>query len=194
MPMDQLVSQGVIQNNIFAFYLALGGKTGSTVTLGGTESKFHTGDFFYFPVAKSAQVLPYWLISWKGISVGGKTFVSCDFSTGCYMAVNVGTSVIAGPRNLVEPLLAQIGDIAKDCSNFDKLPSLTFSIGGLGTPVTNFTLGPEFYMFRLLDGQGKPECRPGIQGLHANVPFWILGKPFLRKYYTVWDANQSRVG
>merc|ERR1712050_495357 len=62
MPMDQLVKQGKIQHNIFAFYLSSGGKVGSTLTLGGSDSNFHTGDFSYVPVAKAAKLLPYWLV------------------------------------------------------------------------------------------------------------------------------------
>merc|ERR1711971_845173 len=40
MPMDQLVAQKTIEHNIFAYYLASGGKSGSTLTLGGTDSRF----------------------------------------------------------------------------------------------------------------------------------------------------------
>merc|ERR1712151_634036 len=41
MPMDQLIAQGVIKQNVFAFYLASGGKKGSTLTLGGTDDSLH---------------------------------------------------------------------------------------------------------------------------------------------------------
>merc|ERR1711953_1574246 len=71
MPMDQLVKQGKIQHNIFAFYLSSGGKAGSTLTLGGTDRYFYTGDFSYVPVAKAAALLPYWLVSASAIKVGG---------------------------------------------------------------------------------------------------------------------------
>merc|ERR1712217_629897 len=37
MPMDQLVAQGKIQHNVFAFYLQSGGKSGSVLTLGGVD-------------------------------------------------------------------------------------------------------------------------------------------------------------
>merc|ERR1719287_62239 len=61
-PMAQLVQQGKIQHNIFAYYLSSGGKPGSTLTLGGTDSSFYTGDFTYVPVSLAAHLLPYWLI------------------------------------------------------------------------------------------------------------------------------------
>merc|ERR1711920_771715 len=58
MPMDMLVSQGKIQHNVFAYYLASGGKTGSTLTLGGTDDSLHSDAFHYMPVAKAAALLP----------------------------------------------------------------------------------------------------------------------------------------
>merc|ERR1711948_215320 len=61
MPMDMLVQQKKVEHNIFAFYLSSGGKAGSTLTLGGTDSQFYTGDFSYVPMAKAAALLPYWL-------------------------------------------------------------------------------------------------------------------------------------
>merc|ERR1712226_1567370 len=95
MPMDQLIKQGKIQHNIFAFYLASGGKAGSTLTLGGTDSSFHTGDFSYVPIAKAAALLPYWMVSATAIKVGGQEGVKCSWLTGCYMVVDTGTSLLA---------------------------------------------------------------------------------------------------
>merc|ERR1712039_228156 len=87
MPMDQLVKQGKIQHNVFAFYLASGGKSGSTLTLGGTDSSLYTGQIEYFPVAKAASLLPYWLISASDIKVAGVSTKACGWLTGCYMVV-----------------------------------------------------------------------------------------------------------
>merc|ERR1711979_91573 len=174
---------------IFAFYLSSGGKVGSTLTLGGTDGQFYTGDFAYVPVAKAASLLPYWLVSASAINVGGQSAVSCSWLTGCYMVVDTGTSVLAGPTKTVGQLTSKIGNVSADCSNTDKLPVITINMGG-----KDFDLGPDFYVLRMKDDSGKEQCQLGIQGVDAGVPIWILGDPFLRKYYTVWDAEANRVG
>jgi cathepsin D len=77
MPMDQLVAQGVIQHNVFSFYLA-SGTNSSTMVLGGTDPKFYTGDFSFVKVNFAAALLPYWLVSASDIKVGGKSIGACN--------------------------------------------------------------------------------------------------------------------
>jgi len=189
MPMDMLVKQGKIKHNIFAFYLSSNGEAGSTLTLGGVDSSLYTGDFTYIPLARAARLLPYWLISGSGIKVGGKSANACNWLTGCEMVVDTGTSVLAGPPKAVNNMIAQIGTVSEDCSNVASLPTITFSING-----NDFDLGPDFYVLRMTDENGAVQCQLGLEGINAGVPLWILGDPFLRKYYTVWDAEQKRVG
>jgi len=105
------------------------------------------------------------------------------------MVVDTGTSVLAGPPSAVNKLLAKIGTVKEDCSNVASLPTITFKMGG-----KDFDLGPDFYVIRAQDESGKEQCQVGIEGINAGAPIWILGDPFLRKYYTVWDAEQKRVG
>mmetsp|Transcript_146886 Transcript_146886/g.381728 ORF Transcript_146886/g.381728 Transcript_146886/m.381728 type:complete len:120 (+) Transcript_146886:1-360(+) len=105
------------------------------------------------------------------------------------MVVDTGTSVLAGPPSSVNKLIAKIGNVSEDCSNAVSLPSITISMGG-----KDFDLGPDFYVIRAQDDSGKEQCQLGIEGINAGAPIWILGDPFLRKYYTVWDAEQKRVG
>ncbi|CAE8624536.1 unnamed protein product [Polarella glacialis] len=189
MPMDMLVKQGKIQHNIFAFYLASGGKKGSTLTLGGTDSQFHTGDFHYVPVSVGAHLLPYWLVTAGDIKIGGKSSGACYPFLGCQMVVDTGTSVFAGPPSAMNKVIAEIGNVSADCSNAASLPTITLTMGG-----KDFELGPEFYVLRGKDDSGKEQCALGLEAVNAGVPIWILGDPFLRKYYTVWDSEQNRVG
>merc|ERR1719356_1218581 len=172
LPMDQLVAQGKVQHNMFAFYLASGGKTGSTLSLGGVDPAFQAEDFTYVSISMAGKLLPYWLISASDIKVGGQSSSSCGAFVGCQMVVDTGTSVLAGPPKAV-----------------DSLPKIAITFGS-----KDFELGPDFYVIRGADDSGKEQCMLGIQGINAGAPIWILGDPFLRKYYTVWDAEQQRVG
>lgn len=105
------------------------------------------------------------------------------------MVVDTGTSILAGPIGPMNAIIAKIGNVTQDCSNVHTLPTISFEFGGKA-----FDLEPEFYVIRAGDGKGNFECQLGMQGMNAGVPIWILGDPFLRKYYTVWDAEESRVG
>lgn len=189
MPMDMLVQQKKIEHNIFAFYLTSGGKAGSTLTLGGTDPSFHTGDFRYVNLAKAGALLPYWLISASDIKIGGKSTGACGALLGCDMVVDTGTSILAGPVKPANAMIAQIGNVSADCSNVASLPTIAFKFGA-----EDFELGPDFYVIRAKNEKGVDECVLGIEGMNAGVPIWILGDPFLRKYYTVWDGEQKRVG
>merc|ERR1711957_1025921 len=171
------------------FFLSSGGKTGSTLSLGGPDPSFYTGDIHYVGVAKAAKLLPYWLVSASDIKIGGESSGACGWVLGCEMVVDTGTSLLAGPPKAVTPLLAKIGNVSEDCSNVKSLPTLTFSIGG-----KDFDLGPDFYVLRGKDDSGKEACQVGIQAVNVGVPIWILGDPFLRKYYTTWDAEKNQVG
>merc|ERR1712066_591716 len=121
MPMQKLVEQGKISKNMFAFFLTSGGSSGSTLSLGGVDDSFYTGDFTYHSLAKASKLLPYWLLSASDIKVAGKSAASCNFLTGCYMVVDTGTSVFAGPEKAVDALTQIIGEVKEDCSNADSL-------------------------------------------------------------------------
>ena len=49
--------------------------------------------------------------------------------------IDSGTSVIVGPKALVEPLIAGI-TVNDDCSGVENLPNLTFTIDGLDYVMT----------------------------------------------------------
>lgn len=190
MPMAQMVAQGLLEHNVFSFYLASNGSSGSTLVLGGTDDALHSAPFVYAPVALAAKLLPYWLVSAKDILVGGVSTKACNWLTGCEMVVDTGTSVIVGPPSDVGKLTTQIGNVSADCSNVHTLPTVSFTIGG-----ASFDLEAEYYVLKQATSPpGTYVCGLGIEGANIGLPIWILGDPFLRKYYTVWDADKQRVG
>merc|ERR1711920_655026 len=134
-----------------------------------------------------AGFLPYWMVSASDFKIEGKSMYSCKFRD-CDMVVDTGTSTITGPPKAMKAMLARIGNVSEDCSNAASLPSISITLGG-----KDFLLGPEFYVLRFVDDKGLTQCQMGLESFDMGS-LWILGDPFLRKYYTVWDGEHKRVG
>lgn len=184
MPMDMLMKQGKIKENKFCMYLTSDGQDGSTLTLGGADSSFYTGDFSYAPLMDFD-----WSVKASDVKVAGSSVASCSGKYACQMIIDTGTDVVTGPPKDVQPMLDKIGNVTADCSNTKSLPTLTFSMNG-----KDFDLGPDFYVKRHKDNSGKVTCSLGVQAMDVGGPIWILGDPFLRKYYTMWDEDNKQVG
>jgi len=195
-PMEMLVEQKKIEHNVFAAYLAPGENSGSTLSLGGPDRSFYTGDITYVPVVRYIpgfaldNLLPkYWVFLASDIKIAGQSTGFCSWQNGigCLMVADTGTRILAGPSRELDPIIKFIGPVNQDCSNADTLPTLSLALGG-----RDFDIGPDFYVIRKLIS-GEVQCHLGIEG-DKDLPNWILGTPFLQKYYTIWDAEQQRVG
>merc|ERR1719253_613425 len=104
----------------------------------------------------------------------------------CRVAVDTGTSQLAGPSDIVSSLSEQL-DVKPGCENFDSLPDLGFVIGGQVLSLT-----PTEYVDKSSSG-----CRLALMPLDMpppNGPLFIFGIPFLQKYYSVYDWANSKVG
>eukprot|EP01065_Artemidia_motanka_P009140 TRINITY_DN1466_c1_g1_i1.p1 TRINITY_DN1466_c1_g1~~TRINITY_DN1466_c1_g1_i1.p1 ORF type:complete len:426 (+),score=170.12 TRINITY_DN1466_c1_g1_i1:72-1280(+) len=208
-PFDNMMAQGSLQKNEFSFFLstmdpAQPTKQTSALVLGGTDPKYcadGTCDFLYTKLNPLYELFGYWLISGK-IMVNGSTVDVCKHGITppgkCDLVVDSGTSILVGPSNRVQPLIDAVnasGVVGSDgimpCSAVKSLPTLHVEIEG-----QNFPLGPDFYVLRGQTTNGADECQLGIQGISplGAGELWILGDPFLRKYYTVFDRQNNRVG
>jgi cathepsin D len=186
------VASGAVAEPVFAFYLAKDASesTGGELTLGGTDPSRYTGSFTYAPVTRPG----YWQFTVDSLSVGGEAYAS-----GLVSIADTGTSLLAGPTDLIAGIAAKIPGLTKmptgqytaDCSQIPQMPTLTFSISG-----TSFELTGDDYVLKITQ-MGVTECLLGMMGLDVPPPagpLWILGDVFLRKYYTVFDYGNSRLG
>eukprot|EP00392_Amoebophrya_sp_AT5.2_P010862 g10929.t1 len=119
-------------------------------------------------------------------SAAPASLASPSASSKCQVAVDTGTSQLAGPSEIVEQLRTRLA-VEPDCSNYENLPQLGFVLSG---QVLN--LDPEDYV----DKTGG-SCSLALMTIDVpppNGPLFIFGDPFLRKFYTVYDRENMQVG
>merc|ERR1719401_1926672 len=179
---DDLNDGGQLPQGQVSFYLTDGGD--SEVTFGGYKSEYLASDILWARV----DLESYWQVSIDDITFDNKPKGLCG--GGCNVAVDTGTSMLAGPSELVDKLTNMLG-AKDDCSNFNSLPKLGFQIGD---KVLN--LKPDDYM------DSKPsDCSLSFMSLDVpppKGPLFIFGDPFLRRFVTIFDkagaGSGSRVG
>lgn len=102
-----LLSQQKISAPVFGFWLNRNesGSTGGEMTLGGLDPSHYTGDLFYVPLANQT----YWNFKMDAINIVGKKFNFCPAGTGCPAIADTGTSLLAGPSDMVTKINQAIG-------------------------------------------------------------------------------------
>jgi len=100
-------------------------------------------------------------------------------------AVDTGTSLIAGPGTVIEAIKSGV-NLRSDCSNYHNLPLVGFKFGS-----TILNLEPADYVGREAEGT---ICKYNFATLELPSGIILLGDPFMRKYYTIYDRDSLQVG
>jgi len=183
---ENLWDQKLIPENEFAFYLGDSRTDKGELVLGGTDPKHYSGSFQYVPL----KAKTYWEINLTEFSLAGVNYVPEGGISG---VIDSGTSILTGPSEAVKQIAAVVGakpiiegEYLVACDS-PGLSDITIMMGGY-----TFTLAPSDYL--IPDGD---LCILGIMGMDIpppTGPLWILGDIFMRKYYTVFDVANERVG
>ncbi|MFT7814945.1 gastricsin-like [Arapaima gigas] len=178
--MDNMIQQGLLKQNMFAFYLSRNNQQGSEVAFGGMDNTKYQGQIHWTPVTSQT----YWQISING-------YIPFCLCYGCQAIVDTGTSFLTCPQQYIGFLMQTIGAEAGqyggyyvDC-NANDLPTLSFNIDGV-----NFLLPPSAYIMNYCMVAISSTYLPSQNG----QPLWILGDTFLREYYSVYDRTNNQVG
>jgi len=184
---DMLIKQSPELDAVFSFYLSdMQGKDGELV-IGGIDPNHFEGDLQFVPLESEN----YWSVKLEGIALAGD-YESRTKATRAIL--DTGTSLLAGPSTEVRELAKSVGADASfglptfmiDCEKIDELPELTISFGGI-----DFVFEGKDYV---INAGGK--CLLALTPMDVPAPagpLWILGDPFLRKYYTVFDYGNKGV-
>uniref|UniRef100_A0A6Q2XQ85 Peptidase A1 domain-containing protein n=1 Tax=Esox lucius TaxID=8010 RepID=A0A6Q2XQ85_ESOLU len=191
--MDNMMSQNLLQSDIFAFYLTGGGQQGSELSFGGVDQSKYEGQLNWIPVTAET----YWQIGIQGFQINGQETGWC--SQGCQAIVDTGTSMLTAPSQFLGTMMQSIGvqqnqygEYAVNCNQINSLPTLTFVMNGV-----SFPLLPSAYIRQTNQG-GYLVCSVDITPTYLpsqnGQPLWILGDVFLREYYSVYDRANNQVG
>ncbi|XP_015989654.1 pregnancy-associated glycoprotein [Rousettus aegyptiacus] len=182
---DNLWKQGLIPQNVFAFYLSSNNEEGSMVLFGGVDPSYYRGDLKWVPVTQRG----FWQISMDSISMNRK-IIACN--GGCQAIVDTGTSLLIGPNDFISQILKIInaqptsnGESVVDCSSVDTLPDIIFTISGVKYPVPASAY---------IQKDNLDICYSNFEGMAVDSDLWILGDVFLRLYFTVFDRANDRIG
>lgn len=178
--LDCMIRDKALRQNIFAIFFGATDTEGSEITFGEYKTSRMASELFWVPVSNPG----YWQVQMEDITVQNRRQEFCKGN--CQVAVDTGTSLMAGPTDIVNGLVDKLA-VASNCSNYKDLPDLGFVVGD---HILN--LKPEDYVDKSEDG-----CSVALMTLDVpppKGPLFIFGDPFLRKYYTVYDREALRVG
>jgi hypothetical protein len=177
---DAMIAQKVLRQDLFSVYFGAEDGEDSEITFGEYKTSRMASPLFWANVS----VPGYWQVEMKDISIKGKEQGLCK--PHCQVAVDTGTSLLAGPTEIIDKLTTSL-NVADDCSNYDQLPSLGFVVNG-----HILELAPHDFV-----DKDETGCTVGLMPLDVpppKGPLFVFGDPFLRKYYTVYDRKNMRVG
>ncbi|XP_071557854.1 lysosomal aspartic protease-like [Temnothorax nylanderi] len=185
---QNMIDQHVVSQPIFSIYLNRkyeNSPYGGELILGEPNPAHYEGEFTYVNVTRKK----YWQFKMDKIQV--KNYISC--SKWCQAIVDTGYSMIAGPPLTIDVIYREIGVVNNtvpcDDDYISKLPDINFVIGG-----KTFRLTGQDYILKLGAELGG-NCIPGFQAVtQFDGIDWILGDVFIRRYYTVFDMGNDRVG
>jgi saccharopepsin len=178
--MSRLVGGSILRSPVFSVFLSDQDTEESEIVFGEVRSNRMSSDIFWVPVSRQTG---YWQVQIEDITLDNhKQGICAD----CQVAVDTGTSELAGPSEVIEQLNEKLG-VQEDCANFGQLPKLGFVVQG---HILN--LEPVDYIDKA-DGV----CKVSLMRLDVpppNGPLFVFGIPFLQKFYTVYDEEKKSVG
>eukprot|EP00747_Dinoflagellata_sp_TGD_P182811 gnl/TRDRNA2_/TRDRNA2_37230_c0_seq1.p1 gnl/TRDRNA2_/TRDRNA2_37230_c0~~gnl/TRDRNA2_/TRDRNA2_37230_c0_seq1.p1 ORF type:complete len:455 (+),score=134.69 gnl/TRDRNA2_/TRDRNA2_37230_c0_seq1:159-1367(+) len=184
---EMMISQKLIDEPVFAFSLPTKSGDEGELMFGGIDNTKYTGEISYVPLTNES----YWQIKMDSMKFGSD---AVDGANNVKAIVDSGTSMLAGPKESVAALAKKVGatsvagkEFMIDCSQVPSLPDLTVTLDG-----KDFKLSGKDYILQV-----QSQCLFAFIGLDMPPsvgPLWILGDVFMRKYYTVFDYGNKRVG
>lgn len=185
-----MVNKDLVDEQLFSFWLNDINKgdsdNGGELVFGGVDPDHYHGNITWAPIRRKG----YWEIELENIKFGDE-YIDLD-PVGA--AIDTGSSLLIAPTTIADLINHELGaeknwagQYTLDCSVIPTLPEFCFVFNG-----KDFCLKGEDYVLKVQD-----QCISGFMGMDIPEPagpLWIVGDVFLRKFYSVYDLGNNRVG
>eukprot|EP00933_Yihiella_yeosuensis_P072023 TRINITY_DN80307_c0_g1_i1.p1 TRINITY_DN80307_c0_g1~~TRINITY_DN80307_c0_g1_i1.p1 ORF type:complete len:443 (-),score=91.09 TRINITY_DN80307_c0_g1_i1:144-1472(-) len=176
--MQTLVDSGKLAKPIYSVYMS-DNDNESEISFGEIKNERMSSDMFWVPVSMNSG---YWQVRIDDIALNNKKANICQ---NCQVAVDTGTSMLAGPTSVINELSEKIMGENANLGSCDpsKFPDIGFM---MGNKVLN--MKPDDY---------SDNCDLSFMSLDVpppKGPLFVFGDPFLRKFYTAYDHKRKMVG
>ncbi|KAI9346525.1 aspartic peptidase domain-containing protein [Obelidium mucronatum] len=191
-PFYAMVQQKLVDAPIFSAWLGnnANGGEGGEIVFGGVNKDRFTGPIVWAPVVRKA----YWEVAFSDFTVGQTKLEIAAKSA----AIDTGSSLIVVPTKDAEVINTKLGakknaqgQWTVDCAEIPNMPDISLTIGGVP-----HALSAKDYVLNVGGGSlTAGNCVSGFMGMDlGSLNIWIVGDVFLRKYLTIYDLGNHRVG
>ncbi|GAB1861136.1 Lysosomal aspartic protease [Camponotus japonicus] len=190
---DNMVKQGLVSSHIFSFYLNRNSSAelGGEFVLGGSDPAHYEGDFTYIPLTRTG----FWQITIDEIRITDPLNDVSLCKESCQAIVDTGIPAINGPYSDMEYINDIIGsyiigeETIVNCSRIPELPTISFILGGKAFNLT----GKDYVIDLQVINSGCMSVFMSTDLRYDGID-WVLGYPFIRRFYTEFDMENDRVG
>lgn len=184
-----------MKHPVFAVYLGRHVEDEAEITFGDYKESRMASPLRWVHVSEEG----YWQFQFTDLTVGGKSTGLCSKygARKCQGVLDTGSSLMMGPQNAMDSLVGLLGfgsGTTMNCTEQTHFPKLGFEIGG-----EVFEMEPDDYMDRSQRHgapAGSESCWAHLMpvGNTGRGPIFVLGMPFLRAFYTIYDTHAKRIG
>jgi len=204
--LDNLFNSGLLSEPVFSMYLTQESEY-SELLFGGMNTNHYEGCLSDVPVSTTSG---YWQVTIE--EIGTNINLSPPFNMSSVGVVDSGTSLIIGPYAVVSHIFSMYGCVCIYWNVLSQFYDLTDCIEGGSAKKLDFCLldcsnataqGVSLYFkmngsyFQLNSSELVTPFENATYCLMAmttqDSDIWILGDPFLRSFYTVYDYRNHKV-
>jgi len=176
------------------FGMCLGEEPGSPGYLTWNDDSTHSRKSAFTTL--HVQGLGYWMAGLRDVQIGDG-HIHC--TEGCGAILDSGTSLIAVPTAVKSMFEDQIGDVT--CSDMRSLPDFRFKLDGIqySLPANSYLAEVSGSVSADVEGafevKDTTDCQLSLMTVDmtssSTGDVWILGMPFFRTFYTVFEQRRA---